>query len=110
MRFILVLCIVLIASPAYAEVNLMVTGNDYAFMSDGQKIELVSAFYKIFKVNEAPEDGIMALDAFYFGYSDRPTARDAEVIMKAPVMKILANILTYSPDKDFAKELADLNR
>jgi hypothetical protein len=25
-------------------------------------------------------------------------------------MKILANILTYSPDKDFAKELADLNR
>lgn len=100
----------LLCSVAFAEPNLEATGNDYVLMNDDQKLELVSTLYKIFKDKEAPEDGVVALDNFYSLYQKNPTARDSEVILNAPVMRILADIISYKPDNDFHKELRKLSK
>lgn len=100
----------LLSSPAYA-VDLMATGDDYILMSDNQKTELVTALYKIFREeNKAPEDGVVSLNYMYSVYQKDPLASDSQVILKAPVMDMLANIMTYNPEKDFKRELQDLSK
>ena len=98
-----VLILLLLCSTAYAEPNLLATGYDYVLMNDGQKTELISTLYKILKVDKAPEDGVVALDGFYYIYSNEVKNKEAsiKVVFDRPVMSILAELHTMEDPKSY---------